>query len=141
MDFLAGFVTGKSIETYCMEAVINIALNVGIILLQAPDQDLHLLTLGTAAPVIADGAAFGKTAGALDELQFIVLTPGDDILLSNAVHGTDQGNSLKIFAVQLRQHGLKLGTVEHAHQGGLHHVIQMMSQGNFVAAQFFSLGI
>ena len=43
--------------------------------------------------------------------------------------------------MELRHHGLDLGTVEHAHEDGLDHIIIMMAQGDFVAAQLLREGV
>ena len=59
----------------------------------------------------------------------------------DAVHGPDQLHSLKVIAVQLGQHGLKLGTVKHPHHRRLDHIVEMMSQGDLIAAQLLRLAV
>ena len=86
-------------------------------------QNLDFLALAAAAAVVANGAVFGETAGALDEGELIVAPPGDDIILADAVHRTYQFHALKVLRVQLRHHALQLGTVEHGHHGGLDHIV------------------
>ena len=64
-----------------MDAVEDGLFNIGIVPLQAAEQGLDLLPLGTAAPIVSNGAVFRKTAGALDKFQLIVSPPCDDIIL------------------------------------------------------------
>ena len=44
----------------------------------------------------------------------------------DAVHGPDEGHAGEAGAVQLGRHGLQLRTVEHAHDGGLDHIVEVM---------------
>ena len=62
-----------------VDAAEDAVFDIGIVALQAAEQDLDLLPLGTTAAVVAHGAVLSKAAGALDELQIIVALPGQDI--------------------------------------------------------------
>ena len=54
-----------------MDAVEDGLFNIRIIPLQAAEQGLDLLPLGAASAVVANGAVFHETAGALDKFQLI----------------------------------------------------------------------
>ena len=71
----------------------------------------------------------------------VIPGPAPDSLLPDQIKGPDQLHSLEIGAVKLGHHGLDLAAVEHPHQDGLDHVIIVMAQGNFVAAQLLCFGI
>ena len=58
---------------------------------------------------------------------------------ADAVQRTNQLHARKVGAVQLGRHSLQLGAVEHAHHGCFDHIIKMVPQCNFVAAQLLSL--
>ena len=82
-----------------------------------------------------------KAAGALDELQVVILLPGDDMSSSwTQYRGRISSMPGKVVAVELGRHGLKLGAVEQAHERGLHHVAEVVAQGDLVAAQLPGLG-
>ena len=51
------------------------------------------------------------------------------------VEGADELHALEVRAVKLGHHGLHLSAVEHAHEDGLNHVVEVMAQRDFVAAQ------
>ena len=51
------------------------------------------------------------------------------------VEGADEFHALEVCAVKLGHHGLYLPAVEHAHEDGLNHVVEVMAQRDFVAAQ------
>ena len=59
----------------------------------------------------------------------------------DAVHRPDQLHALKVFGVELGHHSLELGAVEHADQGGLDHIAEMVAQGDLVAAQLPGLAV
>ena len=59
----------------------------------------------------------------------------------DAVHGADQLHTLKVGAVQLRRHGLKLAAEEHTHDGGFDHIVEVVPQRDFVAAQGLCLAV
>ena len=43
--------------------------------------------------------------------------------------------------MQFGRHGLQLRTVEHAHDGGLDHIVEVMPQRDLVAAQLLGLAV
>ena len=53
------------------------------------DQFFHLVTLGTASAAAAN-AVFRKTAGTLDKMQTIIISPSFDGLLFHQIQRTDQ---------------------------------------------------
>ena len=65
-------VAGHGIQRHCVDAAEDAVLDVGVVALEAAQQGLDLLPLGTTAAVVAHGAVLGKAAGALDEFQIIV---------------------------------------------------------------------
>ena len=136
-----GFVAGHGIQRHGVDAAEDAVFNVGVVALEAAEQDLDLLPLGAAATVVAHGAVLGKAAGALDEFQVIVALPGQNIFFPDAVHRADQGHAGKAGAVEHGGHGLQLGTVEHAHDGRLDHVIEVVAQRDFIAAQLLGLAV
>ena len=79
-------VAGHGIQSHCVDAAEDAVLDVGVIPLEAAEQNFRLLPLGATAAVVAHGAVFGKTAGALDEFQLIVVLPRQNIFLADAVH-------------------------------------------------------
>ena len=85
------------------------------------------MAFAAATAVVADGAAFGKAAGALDKLQPIVVFPVDDVLLVDAIHGADEFHAAEIQAVELGHHALQLRAVEHRHDGGLDDVGEVVT--------------
>ena len=83
--FLAmGLVAGHGVQTDGVNAVENTLFDVGVVPLQAADQQLDLLPLGGAG-VLGHRAAFGKAAGALDKFQLIVALPRQNIVLVEAL--------------------------------------------------------
>ena len=71
-----GLVAGHGIQRHCVDAAEDAVLDVGVIPLEAAEQNFRLLPLGATAAVVAHGAVLGKAAGALDELQLVVALPG-----------------------------------------------------------------
>ena len=108
MFFAISFISGHGVEADSVKAVENTLFKLRIITAEAFYKLLYLLTLGTAAAVIAHGAVLGKTAGALNELQIVIAFPRDNIVLMHAVQRADEGHALKVGAVELGQHSLKL---------------------------------
>lgn len=136
-----GLIADHGIQTDGVDAVEDALFDVGVVPLQPPQQGLHLLPLGAAAAVIADGAVFREAAGALDKLQVVIPPPGDDAVLVDAVQGADELHARKVGAVQLGQHGLELGAEEHAQHRGLDHVVKVVAQSDLVAAQLLCLAV
>ena len=136
-----GLETGHGIDGNVVDAAEDAVFDVGIVALQAAEQQLDFLPLGAASAVVAHGAVLGKAAGTLDKFQIVVPLPGQNILLPDAVHGPDQRHAGEAGAVELGGHGLHLGAIEHAHHGSLDHIVEVVAQGDFVAAQFLGLAV
>ena len=116
-------------------------VDVGVLLAEFADQQLDFLPLALADLVLRERALFRQAAGALDEVQAVIRRPGQDVVLEDAVEGTDQGHAREVRAVQLGQHALQLRPVEHADQDGLHHVAHVVAQGDLVAAQLLRAAV
>jgi len=82
-----GSIARHGVNGNIVDAAEDAVFDIGIVALQAAEQDLDLLPLGTTAAVVAHGAVLSKAAGALDEFQIIVALPGQDIFFPDAVHG------------------------------------------------------
>ena len=134
MQFAAGLESGESLDADGVQAVENALFDVWIFAFEAFDERLDFLAFAAATAVVADGAAFGKAAGALDKLQPVVIFPVDNVLLVDAIHGADEFHAAEIQAVELGHHALQLRAVEHRHDGGLDDVGEVVTQRNFVAA-------
>ena len=128
----------KGIQIDHMDSPEDVLLHVGIGFLQFFQQSLCLFSLGQALPALGFGL-FGKPTGALQKLQLVVSRPGDDVILMDTVHGTNQLHAGIILAVQLGHHSLDLRAVQHPHQCGFHHIAEVMSQRDFVAAQLLGI--
>ena len=136
-----GLIARHGVQRHGVDAAEDAVFDVGVVALQAAQQGLDLLSFGTAAAVVAHGAVLRKAAGTLDEFQLIVALPGQNVLLADAVQRADEGHAGETGAVELGRHGLQLGAVEHAHHGGLDHIIEVMAQRNFIAAQLPGLAV
>ena len=115
-----------------MEAVENILPGARVGLLQRADQLFHLLPLGIKRAVCR---ALRQTAGTTQKFEIVVPRPGDNISFAHEIQRTDQLHARKIRAVNLRHHCFHLRAVQHAHEHRLDHVVKMMAEGNFVAAE------
>ena len=76
-------------EINICHAVKNIGLDFTADFSKLRDQFLHLIPLGTTPAAAAD-AVFRKTAGTLDKMQTIIISPGFDVLLFHQIQRTDQ---------------------------------------------------
>ena len=113
----------------------DVFLNVRVGLLYLGYQLLDLHAFGGRGAVRSAGrAGIREAAGALYEMQPVIITPVHDILLAYEIHRAYELHALKISAVELWHHGLNLTAVEHAHEYSLYHVIKMMSECDLVAA-------
>ena len=139
MQFAAGLESGECLDADGVQAVEDALFDVRVFALEALDESLDFLALAAATAVIANGAAFGKAAGALDKLQPVVIFPVDNVLLVDAIHGADEFHAAEIQAVEFGHHALQLRAVEHRHDGGLDDVGEVVAQRNFVAAQVLCL--
>ena len=62
-----GSIARHGINGNIVDAAEDAVFDIGIVALQAAEQDLDLLPLGTTAAVVAHGAVLSKAAGTLDE--------------------------------------------------------------------------
>ena len=127
MRFAAGLVAGERLDADGVQAVEDALFDVRVFALEALDERFDFLTLASTTAVVADGAAFGKAAGALDKLQPVVIFPVDYVLLVDAIHGADEFHAAEIQTVELGHHALQLRTVEHRHDGGLDDVGEVVT--------------
>ena len=74
-------------------------------------------------------------------MQVVVISPRLDIILAYQIQRTDQLHSFEIGAVELWHHSLDLGTVKHAHEDGLDHIVIMVAKRDLIAAQLLREGI
>ena len=132
---------GEGVQLQAVDPLKNTLFDVGIRLFQLPQQHFDLLPLAAAHAVPRCLPLLREPAGALEELQVVVVLPCDDGILVDAVQGPDQFHAGEILAAELGGHGLKLSAVEQAHDSGLDHVGKVVAQRDLVASQFLSLGI
>ena len=111
-------------------------LDLGIRLLEFADELLGLLALGFCLFVrAAGGAGVGEAAGALDEMQVVRVAPGLDVVFPDEVHRANELHAGEIGTVELRHHRLNLRAPEHTHEDRLDHIVIVVPEGNFVAAE------
>ena len=127
-------VSDDGIQVDILHASENIIFNDRILLGKFMDQFLDLRTLGALLSTAAGCTVLCKAACTLDEMKVIVIRPVNDICLTDQIQRADQLHSLKVRTVKLRHHGVDLAAVQHAHQHGLYHIIEMMPQGNLITA-------
>ena len=65
--YALGFIPRHGVQRDGMDAAENAVFDVGVVALEAAEQELGLLPLGTAAAIVAHGAVLCEAAGALDE--------------------------------------------------------------------------
>lgn len=70
-----GLIARHGVQCNGVDAAEDAVFDVGVVALEAAEQNFGLLPLGTAAAVVAHGAVFGKAAGALNELKVVVALP------------------------------------------------------------------
>ena len=103
---------------------------------EAPDELLHFEPLGAAGPVgPGQGVLFGEAAGALQEAEAVFIAPLPDVGFPDVVEGPEEFHAGAACAVQLGHHGADFAGVEDAHQEGFDGIVEMMAQGDLVAAQ------
>ena len=108
------------------------------------NQLLHLLTLGRMNLLLQcslPGNPLCKATGALKKSQMVIFLPGKNILLFHQIQRTNQLHTFKIRAVKLRHHRIHLRSIQHTHQYRFNHIVKMMAQSNFIAAQLPGIGI
>ena len=89
-----------------MDGPENALFNVGIRALELPQQDLDLLPLALPHAVAGRVTGLREPAGALEEAQVVIVLPGDNGVLMDAIQRPDQLHAGKVFAVELGRHGL-----------------------------------
>ena len=119
MLFPALLIGDHRIQVYIFHTAENMGLHIGIFLLHGADELLDLYPFGTIFLVVAGGTRVRELAGALDEMQVVVIPPRFDVILPDEVQRADQLHALKVGTVQLGHHRLDLGAVEHAHENRL----------------------
>ena len=133
MQLAAGLESGECFDADGVQAVEDALFDVRVFALEALDESLDFLPLAYVF-VFVFGALFGKAAGALDKLQPVVFYPVDDVLLVDAIHGSDEFHAAEIQTMEFGHHALQLRAVEHRHDGGLDDVGEVVTQRNLVAA-------
>ena len=132
----ADFPARHGVQTDGVNRAEHVLLYIGVRFPERFQQLLDFRALRVADAIAAFVALFGQAAGAGDKVQGVEIAPSADVFLVDAVHWANQLHAGKIAAVQLRQHGLQLGTVEHTHDGRLHNIVEVMTECDFVAAHF-----
>ena len=74
-------------------------------------------------------------------MKVVVIPPCLDVRLADHVHRADQLHAFEVLAVELRHHRLDFSAVQHAHERRLDHIIEMMPQGDLVAAELLRMGV
>lgn len=124
------------VQTYVFHRTEDVPLDVRICFLQLLDQLLRLEALRAGLTVgVAGRAGLGEVAGALDEVQAVVVAPVLDFRLADEVERADQLHAREVRGVELRHHRLVLSGIEHAHQDSLDDVVEVMAERDLVAAE------
>lgn len=82
-------ITDDRPEIDVLYAVENVGLDEGAGLAEMSDELFHLVTLGAAA-ASAGRTVLGETAGALDEMKIVGISPGLDVGFFHKIEGADQ---------------------------------------------------
>ena len=125
---------GEGVQLDPVDGPENAFFNVGVGLFQLPQEELDLLALALPNPVAGGVPGFGKAAGALEKMKFVVIPPADNGVLMDAVQRADQLHAGEVFAAELGGHGLELRAVKKAQQRSLDDIGEVMAQGDFIAA-------
>lgn len=140
VSFLIFMITDDGTQIDILYTVENIGFNKWADLAELGDEFFHFIAFG--APAAAAGSTvFRETAGTLDKMKIVGISPGLDICFFYQVKGADQFHTFKVLAVKLWHHGLNFGTIEHSHKDGLDDIIKMVAESDLVAAEFFCMGI
>ena len=140
MLYTLRFVTGECVEREIVKASKDALFDIWISLFERTDERFDLSTLAGSLAVFG-GRHLGEPTGALEKIQTIIPLPRKDVVLVDAIQRTNQRHTLKIRAVQLRDHGLELSAVKHAHHRGLDDVAEMMAEGDLVAAELLGVAV
>ena len=111
MAYLLLFVSDYRIKIYIFNTLETIPFHKGICLFQFFDQHLGLQPFRIVDLTLAQMALLGKSTGTWQETKRIGISPGNDIFLTNQLHGANQLHPLKIRAVKLWHHCLNLRTI------------------------------
>ena len=90
---------------------------------------------------MAGRARLGELAGALDEVEAIVVAPALDIRLVDIVERADELHAGAARALDLRHHRADGARVEHAHEIRLNHIVEMMAERDLIAAELAGLAV
>lgn len=113
----------------------DILLHLRIDLFKLCNEIFYLQSLRHGAAVWSTGSAgISEFAGTLYEMQIVVVAPVLDLRFSHKIKGTDKLHAIEVGTVELRHHSLNLSAVEHTHEDSFYNVIEMMSEGYFIAA-------
>ena len=124
------------VQAHVFHRAEDVPLDIRIRFLQLLDQLLRLEALRAGLTVgVAGRAGLGEVAGALDEVQAVVVAPVLDFRLTDEVERTDELHTREVCGVELRHHRLVLPGVEHAHQDGLDDVVEVVAERDLVAAE------
>ena len=94
----------------------DILLNLRIDLFKLRNEIFYLQPLRDRAAVGSTGSAgIGEFAGALYEMQVVVVAPVLYLGFSHKIKGTYKLHALKVGTMELRHHSLNLSAVEHTH--------------------------
>ena len=124
------------IQAHVFHRAEDVPFDIRIRFLQLLDQLLRLETLRAGLTVgMAGRAGLGEVAGALDEVQAVVVAPVLDFRLADEIERADQLHAREVRGVELRHHRLVLAGVEHAHEDGLDDVVEVVAECDLVAAE------
>ena len=139
-DTFSVLVANHGIQADILNASEQIRLNHRILSGQVCNQLFDIIPLGSARAAAAQ-AVFREAAGTLNEVQFIGISPGLDILLPDEIQRADQLHPFEMLALQSRHHCLDFSGVQHAHQNRLNDVIIMMTKCDLVTPKLLRMTV
>ena len=123
----------------CME---DIAGDLGIGLGQPGNELLDFKTLGVRRAIrVAGRTRLGEFAGALDEIEAIVIAPAFDVCFMDIVERSDEFHAGTARTPDFRHHRADGTGVKHAHEIRLNHIIEVMAECDLVAAKRTRLAV
>ena len=108
MHFSVRLISRECVQLDCMHSIEYAVLDPRVCLFQLPYQLFCLLPAGVLAVVIPLSYRLRELARAADEFEVVVAAPCQNVLLLDAVHRAYEFHTLKVQAVDLRNHGLQL---------------------------------
>ncbi len=130
------------VEIDILERMEDIAGDLAVRLGKPCDELLDLEALGVRRAVrVAGRARLGELAGALDEVEAIVIAPALDIRLVDVVERADELHAGAARALDLRHHRADGAGVEHAHEIRLNHIVEVMAERDLIAAELAGLAV